>query len=76
MSLSALIYSSLAANTPRDLTKEDMFQILEKRNNYYERNMEEILMFHPNYFRRLENSRDLFTGIDDIHVIVKHISIL
>ncbi len=68
MSLSALIYSSLAANTLRDLTEKDMFQILQKGNNYYERNMEEILMFHPNYFRRPDNSRDLFTGIDDIHL--------
>ena len=68
MSLCAIIYSSLAENSLRNLTKEELLQILRRGNNYYEINMKEILMSHSDYFIRPDNNRELYTGIDDIHL--------
>lgn len=68
MSLSAIIYSSLDASNLSNITKEEMNKILRRGNSYYESNMKEILKSHPNYFKRNDNDRTLFTSINDVHL--------
>lgn len=73
MSLTAIIYSSLAKDLSQSLTKEEMYNILRKGNSYYESNIKEILESHPEYFERHDGNQAVYIGINDIHL--KHVKI-